>query len=75
MKPEPYIPPLEQPLTDTQLLILRVSAEPKGGPYPVKLQGAAHFAVARKLERMGLGMVDGKAFTANARGAAAVSEE
>lgn len=72
MKPEPIYPPAP-PLTDDQRLILRVSAVPAGGPHPVKLRGAAHFAIARKLERLGLGTVDGKTFTANARGAAAVA--
>lgn len=74
MKPEPYFPPAPA-LTDGQRLILEVSAKPKGGPYPVKLSGAGQAATARKLVNMGLGTLERGAFTANARGAAAIKEE
>lgn len=74
MKPEQIFEPAP-PLTEMQRLILRTSAIPKGGPYPVKVRGAGEFASARKLVDMGLGLMDGRAFTANARGRAAVAQD
>lgn len=73
MKPEPIFEPAPA-LTEMQRMILRASAIPKGGPYPVKVHGAGEFASARKLVDMGLGQMVGRAFTANARGAAVVAE-
>lgn len=73
MKPDPYYPPAPE-LTDGQRLILRASAVPKGGPYPVKLRGAGEANSARKLVDLGLGKLELGAFTANARGKAAVAD-
>lgn len=74
MKLEPIFEPAPS-LTEMQRVILRASAVPKGGPYPVKVHGAGEFASARKLVDMGLGLMDGRAFTANARGRATVAAE
>lgn len=72
MKPEPYIPPLEKALTETQRRIMITSTAPAGGPHPVGLRGAGQFTAARGLVAMGLGRIEGREFTASARGAASL---
>ncbi len=74
MKPEPYHAPLDRPLTEMQRLILRTSALAKGGPHPIGLSGAGQFTAARSLAAMGLGVVEGRAFTANARGVVVIAD-
>ncbi len=73
LKPEPYHPPLEKALTETQRQIMITSTAPAGGPHPVGLRGPGQFAAARALAGMGLGQMDGRTFTASARGMASLS--
>lgn len=75
MKPEPYHIPPPRPLSEQEILILRASVVPKGGPHPVGLMGAGNFRTARSLVAMGLGTLEGSVFTANGRGVAAVMEK
>ena len=53
-------------------LLLRVSAA--GGAHPVGLKGPTQFATARRLAKLGLGVVEDRRFTANERGVAVVTE-
>ena len=71
MKPEPYLAPPPRELTDEERLMLRVSAA--GGVHPMRPSGSKEWRTARKLVELGLGEIEGRTFTANARGLAAVT--
>lgn len=73
MKPEPYHIPPPRPLSEQEILILRASVVPKGGPHPVGLWGG-NFRTARSLVALGLGSIEDRQFTANDRGVAALVE-
>lgn len=70
MKPEPYLAPPPRKLTDDERLHLRAS-NAGGTPHAVRPRGSSGWALIRRLEKMGLGTVDERGFTVNARGVAA----
>lgn len=66
MKPEPIAPRLPKPLTDQERLFLRMER--------FRPKGAREFNVARKLERLGLGVIEDREFRVTPAGEAALSQ-